>query len=163
MGDLAAKDWIHRIHNDMRFSKSKPPCKDNFSAVLAPGGHSTKLPYYINIMPYDGSLLAGGVYQPASADLHRIHAAIEDDASPLKRIIGSSDFQKYLGAITGEKVMTAPRGYAKAPPLKLNCSNTSSLLPIIPLTDLQVIAPDFADHVLKVFATMKPFIEYLRP
>jgi len=61
LGDLKAKECIHRIHNDMRFSRGKPPYKDNFTAVLAQGGrHSTKLPYYINITPDDGSLLAGG-------------------------------------------------------------------------------------------------------
>jgi uncharacterized protein (DUF2461 family) len=64
LGDLAAKDAIFRIHNDMRFAKNKPPYKSHFSAVLAPGGrHSLRLPYYIHIMP-GGSLLAGGVHMP---------------------------------------------------------------------------------------------------
>jgi uncharacterized protein (DUF2461 family) len=101
-------------------------------------------------MPDDCSLLAGGVCQPASADLHRIRAAIEDDASPFKRIIGSSDFQKYFGAITGEKVMTAPRGYAKDHP-EIELLKNKQFAAHHPITDLQVIAPDFADHVLKVF------------
>jgi uncharacterized protein (TIGR02453 family) len=47
LGDLSAKDAIFRIHNDMRFAKNRPPYKDHFSAVLAPGGrHSLRLPYY---------------------------------------------------------------------------------------------------------------------
>jgi len=69
LGDLAARDAIFRIHNDMRFAKNKPPYKDHFSAVLAPGGrHSLRLPYYIHIMP-GGSLLAGGAHMPTSTDL----------------------------------------------------------------------------------------------
>ena len=69
LGDLAAKDAIFRIHNDMRFAKNKPPYKSHFSAVLAPGGrHSLRLPYYIHIMP-GGSLLAGGVHMPTRSEL----------------------------------------------------------------------------------------------
>ncbi|MGB5100336.1 MAG: DUF2461 domain-containing protein [Methanothrix sp.] len=67
LGDLAARDAIFRIHNDMRFAKNKPPYKSHFSAVLAPGGrHSLRLPYYIHIMP-GGSLLAGGAHKPNSS------------------------------------------------------------------------------------------------
>ncbi|MDD4653356.1 MAG: DUF2461 domain-containing protein, partial [Methanothrix sp.] len=86
LGDLAAKDAIFRIHNDMCFAKNKPPYKDHFSAVLAPGGrHSLRLPYYIHIMP-GGSLLAGGAHMPASADLQAIRASIAEDPTPLKKV-----------------------------------------------------------------------------
>jgi uncharacterized protein (TIGR02453 family) len=69
LGDLAARDAIFRINNDMRFARNKQPYKSHFSAVLAPGGrHSLRLPYYIHIMP-GGSLLAGGAHMPTSAGL----------------------------------------------------------------------------------------------
>jgi uncharacterized protein (TIGR02453 family) len=74
--DLAARDAIFRIGNDMRFAKNKPPYKSHFSAVLAPGGrHFLRLPYYIHIMPA-GSFLAGGARMPTSAYLQAIRAAI---------------------------------------------------------------------------------------
>jgi uncharacterized protein (TIGR02453 family) len=47
LGDLAAKDAIFRINNNLRFARNMPPYKNHFSAVLAPGGkHSVQLPYY---------------------------------------------------------------------------------------------------------------------
>ena len=75
LGDLAAKDAIFRIHNDMRFAKNKPPYKSHFSAVLAPGGrHSLRLPYYIHIMP--GRITSGG---------RRAHAHIRRPAGHPRR------------------------------------------------------------------------------
>ena len=91
LGDLSAKDAIFRIHNDMRFAKNKPPYKSHFSAVLAPGGrHSLQLPYYIHIMP-GGSILAGGVHMPTSADLQAIRSAIADDPGPINKVVESPE------------------------------------------------------------------------
>jgi uncharacterized protein (TIGR02453 family) len=58
LGDLAAKDAIFRIHNDMRFAKNKPPYKMHFSAVLAPGGrHSLgHRPSFRGLHPRPGAL-----------------------------------------------------------------------------------------------------------
>ena len=113
LGDLAAKDAIFRIDNNLRFARNMPPYKDHFSAVLAPGGkHSLQLPYYIHIMPDGGSLIAGGAHMPTSADLQAIRSAIARDPVKIGRVIEAPAFRKYFGGISGEKLKTVPRGYA---------------------------------------------------
>jgi len=162
LGDLAARDAIFRIHNDMRFAKNKPSYKSHFSAVLAPGGrHSLRLPYYIHIMP-GGSLLAGGVHMPTSADLQAIRAAIAEDPGPIKMMIEAPEFRKYFDGISGEKLKSAPRGYAPDHP-QIELLRHKQFLVVHPLSDERVLEPDFADHALQVFAAMKPFFDYLQP
>ncbi|MHB8118282.1 MAG: DUF2461 domain-containing protein [Methanothrix sp.] len=162
LGDLAAKDVIFRIHNDMRFAKNKPPYKMHFSAVLAPGGrHSLRLPYYIHIMPA-GSFLAGGVHMPTSADLQAIRAAIAEDPGPIKKVIEAPEFRKYFGGISGEKLKTVPRGYAPDHP-QIELLSHKQFLALLLLSDERVLEPDFADHALSVFSAMKPFLDYLQP
>ncbi|MEI6104091.1 MAG: DUF2461 domain-containing protein [Methanothrix sp.] len=162
LGDLAAKDAIFRIHNDMRFAKNKPPYKNHFSAVLAPGGrHSLRLPYYIHIMP-GGSILAGGAHMPTSADLQAIRAAIVEDPGPIKKVIEAPEFQKYFGEVSGEMLKTAPRGYAPDQP-QIELLRHKQFLVVHQLSDERVLEPDFADHALQVFAAMKPFFDYLQP
>jgi uncharacterized protein (DUF2461 family) len=71
--------------------------------VLAPGGrHSLRLPYYIHIMPR-GSLLAGGVHMPTSADLQAIRTAIIEDPGAIKKVIEAPEFRKYFGDLKGDK------------------------------------------------------------
>ena len=162
LGDLAAKDAIFRIHNDMRFAKNKPPYKSHFSAVLAPDGrHSLRLPYYIHIMP-GGSLLAGGVHMPTSADLQAIRAAIAEDPGPIKKVIEAPEFRKYFGEVSGEMLKTAPRGYAPDHP-QIELLRHKQFLALHQLSDERVLEPDFADYALSVFSAMKPFIDYLQP
>jgi uncharacterized protein (TIGR02453 family) len=162
LGDLAAKDAIFRIHNDMRFAKNKPPYKDHFGAVLAPGGrHSLRLPYYIHIMP-GGSLLAGGAHMPTSADLQAIRASIAEDPGPIRRVIEAPEFLRYFGEISGESLKSAPRGYAPDHP-QIDLLRHKQFTLVHQLSDEQVLAESFADHALQVFSAMKPFFGYLQP
>lgn len=163
LGDLAAKDAIFRINNNLRFARNMPPYKNHFSAVLAPGGkHSLKLPYYIHIMPDGGSLIAGGAHMPTSADLHAVRTAISRDPGKFRRVIDAPDFRKYFSGISGEKLKTAPRGYDIDDP-EIELIRHKQFMVHHSLSDEMVLSPDFADHALEVFAAMKPFLDYLQP
>jgi uncharacterized protein (TIGR02453 family) len=130
--------------------------------VLASGGrHSLRLPYYIHIMPA-GSFLAGGVHMPTSADLQAIRTAIADDPGPLKKVIEAPEFRKYFEGVFGEKLKTAPRGYAPDHP-QIELLRHKQFLVLHPLSDERVLQPDFADYSLSVFSAMKPFLDYLQP
>jgi uncharacterized protein (TIGR02453 family) len=163
LGDLAAKGAIFRINNNMRFARNMPPYKNHFSAVLAPGGrHSLQLPYYIHIMPDGGSLIAGGAHMPTSADLNAIRSNVASDPVKIRKVIEAPAFRKYFGGISGEKLKTAPRGYAVDDP-QIELIQHKQFMVHHSLRDEQVLAPDFADHAMAVFAAMKPFLDYLQP
>jgi uncharacterized protein (TIGR02453 family) len=163
LGDLAAKDAIFRINNNLRFARNMPPYKNHLSAVLAPGGrHSLQLPYYIHIMPDGGSLIAGGAHMPTSSDLQAIRSAIARDPVKIGRVIEAPAFRKYFAGISGEKLKTAPRGYAVDDP-QIELIRHKQFMVHHSLSDEQVLGPDFADHAMAVFAAMKPFLDYLQP
>jgi uncharacterized protein (TIGR02453 family) len=163
LGDLTAREAIFRINNNLRFARNMPPYKNHFSAVLAPGSkHSLQLPYYIHIMPDGGSLIAGGAHMPTSTDLHAIRSSIANDPGRIKRVMEAPAFQKYFGGISGEKLKTAPRGYAIDDP-EIELIRHKQFMVHHSLSDEEVLSPDFADYAMAVFAAMKPFLDYLQP
>ncbi len=163
LGDLTARDAIFRINNNLRFARNMPPYKNHFSAVLAPGGkHSLRLPYYIHIMPDGGSLIAGGAHMPTSSDLQAIRSSIANDPAKIKRVMEAPAFQRYFGGISGEKLKTAPRGYAIDDP-EIELIRHKQFMVHHSLSDKEVLSPDFADYAMAVFAAMKPFLDYLQP
>jgi len=131
-GGITAKDCVMRIYRDTRFSKDKSPYKTNMGASLAPGGKkSTSLGYHLHLQPDNQSLIAGGLYMPSPEQLAKFRKAIDQDAAPFKAILNDKEFKKYFGSVEGEKVKTAPQGYSGA------------------------------EHTIKVFKAMKPFLDYL--
>jgi uncharacterized protein (TIGR02453 family) len=156
---LSPKDCTFRIYRDVRFSNDKSPYKTNMAAVVGRGGRkSTRLPYYIHIDP-EGSFLGGGVYMPTPEQLKRIRHQIDDDARELKKITGNKDFVKQFGGLTGERVKTAPKGYAADHP-DIDLLRYKQFLAAHNLSEDDVLSPRLVSHVITVFKTLKPFNEY---
>ena len=109
----SAKECVFRIFKDVRFSKNKEPYKINFGAFIAKGGRkSPNAGYYIHLEP-DNSFLGGGVFQPEPAVLKSIRTEIFENAEEYKQIINNERFKKCFPEIIGEKLKSAPRGFAK--------------------------------------------------
>lgn len=107
-------------------------------------------------------MIAGGAHMPTSADLQAIRSAIASDPVKIGRVIEAPLFRKYFGGISGEKLKTAPRGYALDDP-QIELIRHKQFMVHHSLRDEQVLSPDFADHAMAVFAAMKPFLDYLQP
>ena len=107
---LEAKDCIFRINRDVRFSKNKAPYKNNFGAILAPGGKkSFDAGYYIQLQP-GASFIAGGMWQPPTPQINAIRQEIDYNAEEFKKIIGAKEFKKLLGKLSDEdKLKTVPK------------------------------------------------------
>jgi uncharacterized protein (TIGR02453 family) len=161
LGGVSAKDCIFRIYRDTRFAADKTPYKTGMGALLGRGGrkHDGRS-YYLHIEPDGQSMLAGGFFAPAPAELDRVRQAIASDASELKAVISSADFVRYFGALQGETLKTAPQGYPKDHP-EVALLRHKQFLAEHPMSDKQVLAPDLIPHILSVFTAMKPFVSYL--
>ncbi len=158
---ITAKDCIFRINRDVRFAKDKSPYKTNFGANIVPGGKkSGDLGYYVHLAPHDNSFIAGGLYMPSSEQLAKFRRAIAEDARPFKRIMKNKDFVRYFGAIEGERLSTAPQGYARDHP-EIDLLRLKSVVVRHPLTDKQVLSPRFPAQVMPVMTALKPFSDYL--
>jgi uncharacterized protein (TIGR02453 family) len=158
---LSAKSCIARIYRDIRFSKDKTPYKTNLGAMVAPGGWKTSaFGYYLSLEPQGQSMVAGGLYAPTPEQLLKFRRAIDEDAAAFKEITGAPDFVQAFGAIEGERLKTAPKGYDRSHP-EIDLLQLKQITAIRRFTDQQVLADDFAAQVAGSFRAMKPFLNYL--
>jgi uncharacterized protein (TIGR02453 family) len=161
LGGIALKDCVFRINRDLRFSKDKTPYKTAMSALLGSRGRkSGARSYYFLLEPDGRSMLAGGLYDPSSAQLYKIRSAIALDAKPLKRILSRPEFVRYFGSLSGESLKTAPQGFEKDHP-DIELLRLKQLVAIHGMSDKEVVAPDLVPHALEAFAAMKGFLVYL--
>ncbi len=159
---LEPKDCIFRINRDVRFSKNKAPYKNNFGALLAPGGKkSFDAGYYIQIQP-GASFIAGGVWQPAGPQISAIRQEIDYNAAEFKKIIGVKSFTTYFGKLSEEdKLKTVPKGYDKTHP-EIELLKLKSYITIHDLKDKDVLSKKFLKHCNEVMKAMHPLNSFLR-
>ena len=108
LADDFGEGRVFRPYRDIRFSKDKTPYKLNCAAHL-PGG-------YISFSA-DGLFVGSGLYMPASDQLKRFRAAIDDEksGSELESIV--AELRKGGYDVTAHDVLkTAPKGYPKDHP-----------------------------------------------
>jgi uncharacterized protein (TIGR02453 family) len=162
MKGLEAKSCVFRINRDIRFSNDKSLYKSHFGAFIVRGGKKNGdkfAGYYFHIEP-GKSIMAGGAYTPPSQWLSAIREKISDTPDEFIKITHAKDFIKYFGAIDGEKLKTAPKGYPANHPY-IELLKFKSYLVVNEVPDKMVISNDFIDHVVNVFKAMKPLNDYL--
>lgn len=100
---------IFRPYRDVRFSANKAPYKTNIAATVANGG-------YISLSS-EGLGVGSGYYMPASDQLERFRAAIDDDKTgpQLVKLVDATR-KKGLQVEGHDALKTAPKGYPKDHP-----------------------------------------------
>lgn len=105
------KKSIFRIYRDVRFSKNKDPYKTNFAGMVHRGPGRISL--YVNISPGGKSMIGGGIWQPSPQLLAAVRQEIDYNGAALKKILSRKAFKDNFGAMQGETLKTAPKGYPK--------------------------------------------------
>jgi uncharacterized protein (TIGR02453 family) len=158
---LAAKACMPRINRDVRFSKDKSPYKTNLGALVAPGGwRATAQGYYISLQPHGQSMVAGGLYNPTPQQLDRFRQTIDQDAAAFRQVTQALAFIEVFGAVEGERLKTAPKGYDRDHPA-IDLLQLKQILAMRRFSDEEVLAPDFAGRVVAACWAMRPFLRYL--
>ncbi len=101
---------MFRPHNDLRFSKNKPPYKTHQGAYTESEGGAG---FYFHISA-QGLMCGTGYYSMAKDQLERFRAAVdaEHTGAEIESIVADLSKRKYsIGAI--DELKTAPRGYPK--------------------------------------------------
>jgi uncharacterized protein (TIGR02453 family) len=134
VANVTAKSCLFRINRDIRFSTNKDLYKTCFSAFLAKGGSKGGWPgYYIHLEPGNKSMLAGGIYMPPPPVLGALRADIALRHRELTKIAQSKNFRSNWGAIDGDSLKTAPKGYSADHPaiewLRLKSYTVAQALP----------------------------------
>ena len=104
---------LFRPHNDLRFSKNKPPYKTHQGAYTESEGGAG---YYFHISA-TGLMCGSGYYAMAKDQLDRFRRAVDADATgdEIAGIVADLSKRRYrIGAI--DELKTAPRGYSKDHP-----------------------------------------------
>lgn len=159
---LEVKNCVYRINRDIRFSNDKTLYKSHLGAFIVRGGkkNGDKFGgYYFHIEPGQ-SMIAGGAYMPPSPWLSAIRENISDDPEQFLKIISEKNFVKYFGEIEGEKLKSAPKGYASDHP-HIDLLKFKSYLVTNNVPDEDVLTPGFLKHAVNVFKAMKPLNDFL--
>lgn len=150
---------LFRIYRDVRFSKDKSPYKNNFGMGFKRATKRLRGGYYLHIEP-GASFVGGGFWQPNAEDLKRIRDEFAADAAPIRAITSDATFKKYFGALRGDELKTAPRGFDKEHPA-LDLIRKKSFTVMRPFSDAEICSPDFLQEVKATFQAMRPYFDYM--
>ncbi len=106
---------MFRIYSDIRFSKDKTPYKPHFAGSYSRAGAERRGGYYLHIKP-GGSFVSAGFWEPNPQDLLRIRKGIGTGCITVQGSNRPAGFEKIWGALQGEELKTAPRGFQKDDP-----------------------------------------------
>ncbi len=158
---LEPKNCIFRINRDVRFGKDKSPYKTNMGGAMAAGGRkSGKAGYYLHLEPSGGSFIAGGVHTPEPDVLKKVRQEIDYNFKEFSAIIAHKDFKKHFGQLTGDKLVTVPKGYDTANPA-IHLLKHKSFLAWKKYTDKEVLDTGFFNDVMAACKAMKPLDDFL--
>jgi uncharacterized protein (TIGR02453 family) len=159
---LQAKDCIHRIYRDTRFSADKNPYKTHVSAVFTPRGkQSMEYPGYYLHLEYGNLMLGGGAYFLDKEPLHKVRTAIAQDPGTFRQLLEAPAFAGQYGEIKGERNKILPPEFkepAQREPLLFH-----KQFYFMAETDPEnALRTDFPDFVAKAFQAALPLNQFFR-
>jgi uncharacterized protein (TIGR02453 family) len=137
----SGKKSLYRIYNDVRFSKDKTPYNPRFAGSLRRVKPALRGGYYYWIKPGSSRIGCGFTY-PNPDDLKRIRLDIERNYKDWNKLLKSKSIESNFGAMLGERVKTAPKGFSKEHPA-IDLLRYKQFWFEHHFTDAQVLAPDF--------------------
>src|SRR5689334_2474651 len=141
----SGKKSLFRIYKDVRFSKDKTPYNTHWSGAYKRATKKLRGGYYFHIKP-GNTFLIGGFWGPEPYDMKRIRQDIALNHKGWKKLLSSKTFVKTFGKLMGEKLSSAPRGYAKDHPA-IDLLRHKQFLIKYEFTDKEVTSPDFLNKV----------------
>jgi uncharacterized protein (TIGR02453 family) len=155
----SAKKSLYRIYNDVRFAKDKSPYNPRFAGYLKRRKPWLRGGYYFWIKPGASRIGCGFVY-PNPDDLKRIRQDIDLNQDAWKKLLKSKSIVTNFGAIAGETVKTAPRGFQVDHPA-IELLRLKQFWFEKSFTDKEVLSDDFLRNLNKSFAAIRPFFDYM--
>lgn len=159
---LAPKSCLFRIYRDVRFSKDKSPYKTNMGAWMNKGGKKVQAAgYYFHCEP-GASFIAGGFYMPMPPELNKIRQEIDYNFEEWKKITQNKIFKKHFTkGVEGIEVLSRPpKGYDDTNPA-IAFLKMKSYIVTHPLSDKDLQSKTLVKDIVKTYAAMKPFIDFL--
>lgn len=155
----SGKESLYRIYNDVRFSEDKTPYNPRFAGSLRRVKPHLRGGYYFWIKPGASRIGCGFTY-PNPADLARIRQDIDQNYPHWRKILRNKKLLDTFGAMEGDQVKTAPKGYPKDHHA-IDLLRYKQFWFEKDYTDAQVVSPDFLKRVSNDFRAIRPFFDYM--
>ena len=156
---LEVKDCTYRIYRDIRFSPDKRPYKDWCGVYVCPHGKKSGMAgYYFHVEPGSSTyFLCAGLYNPTKEVLRSVREQITlDPQSFTAPMEACKDFQLSWS----QALKRVPNGYDPEAPgseyLRLRSYDFMK-----PLTEADMLRPDFMSRALADLSRTQPFNEML--
>jgi uncharacterized protein (TIGR02453 family) len=160
MQGVTAKQCVFRINRDIRFSKDKSPYKNNFGAAMTPGGKKADYAtYYLHLQP-GASFVAGGIYMPQPAVLHKVRQEVDYNAGEFQKILNEANYKALYGELQGEKLKRPPKGYEVDNP-NIEWLKHKSFIAMHHLNDDELFDDHLVEKLTQMFAALLPFNSFL--
>lgn len=158
---LTPSDCQYRIYRDTRFSTDKTPYKRHIGIYANPnGGKKSQLGgYYFHIEP-GNSFVATGIWYPPSPVIKALRQDIFDNIEEYLEIIRNPEFTQYVDEIGEDLLKTAPKGFPKDWQY-IELLRPRSFTAVSNIPDSVIKSPDLLAEVIKRFAAMKPYNDFL--
>jgi uncharacterized protein (TIGR02453 family) len=153
------KESLYRIYNDVRFSKDKTPYNARFAGYLKRRKPQLRGGYYFWIMPGATHIGCGFSY-PNPEDLKRIRQDIAHNYHAWKKLLTKKSISTVFGAMQGDQVKTAPKGYAKDHPA-IALLRYKQFWFERSFTDAEVLSSQFVNEVNRSYQAIRPFFDYM--
>lgn len=153
------KEGLYRIYNDVRFTNDKTPYNPRFAGSLKRHKPLLRGGYYFWIKPGESRIGCGFTY-PNPEDLKRIREDIASNQTDWKKLLANKKLKKVFGAMQGEQVKTAPKGFAKDHPA-IALLRYKQFWFERHFTDEEVLAPNFLKKVNESYKAIRPFFDYM--
>jgi len=157
--DSVDKFKLFRFYRDVRFSKDKTPFKTHFGISFHREKPAYRGGYYLHIKPGD-NFVATGFWNPSKEDLFRIRKEMEIDGEEFREIVAQTTFKKVWGALKGEEVKTAPKGFSKEDP-NIDLIRKKAYLFTKKYLDKEVLSAHFMAQVDSDFKAVRPYFDYM--
>lgn len=157
--NTSGKSTLFRIYKDVRFSKDKSPYKTSWSGAFKRASKKRRGGYYFHLEP-GNSFAAGGFFGPNADDLKRIRMDIDRNQEDWEKILSTKKIKGTFGKLGGEKLITAPQGYAKDHPA-IELLRHKSFVLKHNFTDKEVLSADFPKLLNNTFKNLRPFFDYM--
>jgi uncharacterized protein (TIGR02453 family) len=151
---------VFRIYRDVRFTKNKLPYKTHFGGSFHRTKPELRGGYYLHIAPNNESFIATGFWDPNKEDLFRIRKELEMDSKELRELMEVNEFKSVWGALQGDELKTAPRGFDKLDP-NIDLIRKKQFIFTKKYSDKEVLSNGFENEVIKSFKVIRPYFDYM--
>lgn len=109
----------------------------------------------------EDNVIGLGLYGPSSRQIKRLRKALEKDYKRVDKILADKKFKKYWGGLAEEKYKRFPKEHSENHPAAKYLWYKQFFVRQ-QFTRKEVLAPGFAEHVLKSFEAALPLLEWIR-